>query len=50
MWDRGYAGAEKGEGPLESTKAGAVVLCFQVGGVVVNQEWAATAREGTKWA
>jgi hypothetical protein len=48
MWDRGDAGAGKGEGPLESTKA--VVLCFQVRGVVVNQEWTATAREGTKWA
>jgi len=40
----------KGGGPLESTKADAVVLCFQVRGVVVNQEWTATAREGTKWA
>ena len=50
MWDRGDAGAGNGEGLLESTKAGAVVLCFRVRGVVVNQEWTATAREGTKWA
>ena len=50
MWDREDAGVGKGEGLWESTKVGAVVLCFQVRGVVVNQEWAATAREGTKWA